>query len=212
MLKVCHRATSVTRHSTANLGTARPLRHNDRMPTSPSRILRAVAFAADRHRFQRRKDEESSPYINHPIEVAEVLVIEAGVDDEATLIAALLHDTVEDTETTTEEILELFGPEVAGIVAEVTDDKTLPRNEQRRLQLERAGRASREAKLVKIADKICNIRDVATRPPTGWSLERRREYVLWASSVARECAGLVPHLDELAEKELARAIAVLGKG
>ena len=179
------------------------------MPTSPSRILRAVAFAADRHRFQRRKDDASSPYINHPIEVAELLVIEAGVDDETTLIAALLHDTVEDTETTIEEIRELFGPAVAAVVAEVTDDTTLPRQERRRIQLERAGGVSREAKLVKIADKISNIRDVASRPPTGWSLERRREYVLWAASVARECAGIVPRLDELAEKELARAVATI---
>lgn len=182
------------------------------MPTSPSRILRAVAFAADRHRFQRRKDEEASPYINHPIEVAEVLSIEAGVDDEVTLIAALLHDTVEDTETTIEEILELFGPEVARVVAEVTDDPTLPRNERRRIQLERAGGASREAKLVKIADKICNIRDVVSRPPTGWSFERRREYVLWAAAVAKNCAGLIPHLDVVAEKELARAMSMIGKG
>lgn len=179
------------------------------MPTSPSRILRAVAFAADRHRFQRRKDDASSPYINHPIEVAQVLVIEAGVDDETTLIAALLHDTVEDTETTIEEIRELFGPAVAAVVAEVTDDTSLPRNERRRIQLERAGGVSHEAKLVKIADKISNIRDVASRPPTGWTLERRREYVLWAASVAHECAGVVPKLDELAEKELNRAIATL---
>jgi guanosine-3',5'-bis(diphosphate) 3'-pyrophosphohydrolase len=177
------------------------------MPTSPQRILRAVAFAADRHRFQRRKDEEASPYINHPIEVAEVLASEAAVDDETTLIAALLHDTVEDTETTIEEIRELFGPIVAGVVAEVTDDTTLPRNERRRIQLERAGAASREAKLVKIADKICNIRDVAARPPSGWSRERRREYVLWAASVARECAGIVPRLDILAEQQLATTLA-----
>ena len=180
------------------------------MPTSPSRILRAVAFAADRHRFQRRKDDESSPYINHPIEVAEVLSIEAGVDDETTLIAALLHDTVEDTETTIEEIRESFGEAVARVVAEVTDDTTLPRNERRRLQLERAGGVSREAKLVKIADKISNIRDVASRPPTGWTLERRLEYVLWASSVARACAGIIPQLDVVAEKELERALATLG--
>ena len=181
------------------------------MPTSPSRLLRAVAFAADRHRFQRRKDEEASPYINHPIQVAEVLAIEAGVDDEATLIAALLHDTVEDTETTIEEIEERFGPAVARIVAEVTDDTTLPRNERRRIQLERAGVASNAAKLVKIADKISNIRDVASRPPAGWSSERRREYVEWAGSVARACQGIIPHLDTLAERELAKALDTISK-
>src|SRR5207237_8837529 len=138
--------------------------------------LRALAFAAHKHRDQRRKDAEASPYINHPIALADVLVNEGGVTDVEVLCAALLHDTVEDTATTHEELVNAFGSRVARIVAEVTDDKTLPKAERKRLQIEHAASVSSEAKLVKLADKLCNLRDVADRPPAKWDLERRREY------------------------------------
>src|SRR5688500_11112109 len=128
-------------------------------------LLKALAFAAHKHRDQRRKDPDASPYINHPIALADVLVNEGGVSDVEVLCAALLHDTVEDTATTHEELVDAFGPRVARIVAEVTDDKTLSKSERKRLQVEHATRLSPEAKLVKLADKICNLRDVAERPP-----------------------------------------------
>jgi GTP diphosphokinase / guanosine-3',5'-bis(diphosphate) 3'-diphosphatase len=146
-------------------------------------LLKALAFAAHKHRDQRRKDPDASPYINHPIALADVLVNEGGVSDVEVLCAALLHDTVEDTATTHEELVEAFGPRVARIVAEVTDDNTLPKSERKRLQVEHAARLSPEAKLVKLADKICNLRDVAERPPASWDLERRREYFDWAKRV-----------------------------
>jgi guanosine-3',5'-bis(diphosphate) 3'-pyrophosphohydrolase len=146
-------------------------------------LLRALAFAAHKHRDQRRKDADASPYINHPIALADVLVNEGGVTDIEVLCAALLHDTVEDTDTTPEELERAFGPRVAGIVAEVTDDKALDKAERKRLQIEHASGLSREAKLVKLADKICNLRDVAERPPAGWDLARRREYFEWAKRV-----------------------------
>jgi guanosine-3',5'-bis(diphosphate) 3'-pyrophosphohydrolase len=152
-------------------------------------LLKALAFAAHKHRDQRRKDAEASPYINHPIALADVLVNEGGVTDPEVLSAALLHDTVEDTATTPEELRDAFGPRVAKIVAEVTDDKNLPKAERKRLQVEHAATISPEAKLVKLADKISNLRDVAVRPPAGWDLARRREYFDWAKSVVDRLRG-----------------------
>ena len=146
-------------------------------------LLKALAFAAHKHRDQRRKDADASPYINHPIALADVLVNEGGVSDVEVVCAALLHDTVEDTATTPQELADAFGPRIARIVAEVTDDKRLPKAERKRLQIEHAPHISREAKLVKLADKLCNLRDVADRPPAGWSLERRQEYFDWARQV-----------------------------
>ena len=146
-------------------------------------LFRALAFAAHKHRDQRRKDAEASPYINHPIALAEVLAGEGGVIDAEVLAAALLHDTIEDTATSIEELRAQFGERIAGMVAEVTDDKALPKTERKRLQVEHASALSRGAKLVKLADKICNLRDVAERPPAKWDLERRREYFDWAKRV-----------------------------
>ncbi len=146
-------------------------------------LLRALAFAAHKHRDQRRKDPAASPYINHPIALADVLVNEGGVTDIEVLCAALLHDTVEDTDTTPQEIERVFGARVARIVAEVTDDQALAKAERKRLQVERAAGLSPEAKLVKLADKICNLRDVAERAPASWDLARRREYFDWAKRV-----------------------------
>jgi guanosine-3',5'-bis(diphosphate) 3'-pyrophosphohydrolase len=158
-------------------------------------LFKALAFAAHKHRDQRRKDAEASPYINHPIALADVLVNEGAVTDEEVLCAALLHDTVEDTDTTHEELAEAFGPRIARIVAEVTDDKNLPKAERKRLQVEHAATISREAKLVKLADKICNVRDVVTRPPAKWDLQRRREYFEWAKAVVDGMRGTNARLE-----------------
>jgi guanosine-3',5'-bis(diphosphate) 3'-pyrophosphohydrolase len=152
-------------------------------------LLKALAFAAHKHRDQRRKDPAASPYINHPIALADVLVNEGGVTDVEVLCAALLHDTVEDTDTTHEELANAFGSRVARIVAEVTDDQALPKAERKRLQVEQAAHLSPEAKLVKLADKICNLRDVAERPPASWDLARRREYFDWAKRVVDRLRG-----------------------
>ena len=146
-------------------------------------LLKALAFAAHKHRDQKRKDAEASPYINHPIALADLLVNEAGITDIEVLCAALLHDTVEDTDTTHEELVNAFGSRIARIVAEVTDDTSLPSPERKRLQIEHAPKLSAEAKLVKLADKICNLRDIVERPPAKWDVQRRREYFDWASRV-----------------------------
>ena len=158
-------------------------------------LLKALAFAAHKHRDQRRKDAEASPYINHPIALADVLVNEGGVTDLEVLCAAVLHDTVEDTATTHEELVNEFGSRIARIVAEVTDDKTLSKEERKRLQVAHAPALSREAKLVKLADKICNLRDVASRPPAHWDLARRCEYFDWARSVIDGVRGVHPRLE-----------------
>jgi guanosine-3',5'-bis(diphosphate) 3'-pyrophosphohydrolase len=159
-------------------------------------LFKALAFAAHKHREQRRKDAEASPYINHPIALADVLVNEGGVTDIEVLSAALLHDTVEDTATTHEELVNAFGTRIARIVAEVTDDKRLPKAERKRLQIEHAAALSPEAKLVKLADKICNLRDVADRPPAQWNLERRREYFQWAKNVVDGLRGTHARLEQ----------------
>ncbi len=167
-------------------------------------IIKALAFAADKHRDQRRKDAEASPYINHPIALADVLANEAHITDERVLVAAILHDTIEDTETTEQELVRSFGQEVADIVLEVTDDQALPKAERKRLQVEHAGKLSRRAKLVKIADKICNIRDVAGSPPADWSLERRQEYFDWAKAVVEGVRGVHPELERIFEEAYRR--------
>ena len=158
-------------------------------------LLKALAFAAHKHRDQRRKDAEASPYINHPIALAEVLAGEGGVADIEVLAAALLHDTIEDTATTVEELVALFGERIAAMVAEVTDDQKLPKAERKRLQIVNAPGLSPGAKLVKLADKICNLRDVAERPPAKWDMERRREYFEWAKRVIDGLRGAHPGLE-----------------
>ncbi len=158
-------------------------------------LLRALDFAAARHRDQRRKDAAASPYINHPIALANVLWHEGGVRELAVVIAAVLHDTVEDTETTVDELRALFGPEIAGVVAEVTDDRTLPREERKRLQIEHAPHLSLAARQVKLADKLCNLRDILDSPPADWSRERRAAYVAWTAEVVAGLRGACPPLE-----------------
>lgn len=159
------------------------------MRDSCSLLIKATAFAAHKHRDQRRKDAGAPPYINHPIALANVLANEAGITDPLVLAPALLRDTLEDTETTRDELVRAFGAEIATVVEEVTDDKSRPKAERQRLQVELAAELSRPAKLVKLADKICNLRDVASSPPADWSLDRKRECFDWARSVVDQIRG-----------------------
>ena len=165
-------------------------------------IFKALEFASVKHRDQRRKDADASPYINHPIALANVLTRE-GVLEDVVLAAAILHDTLEDTQTTPAELREHFGDRIAGIVAEVTDDKNLLKAERKRLQIEHAAAISREAKLVKLADKICNVRDVADHPPARWDIARRREYFDWAKAVVDRMRGTHPALERLFDEAYA---------
>ncbi|MEM7255441.1 MAG: HD domain-containing protein [Pseudomonadota bacterium] len=159
-------------------------------------LVEALSFSADRHRTQTRKDAENSPYINHPIEVLRTLIAVGKITDTNVLAAALLHDTVEDTDATHEELSAQFGDTIAGIVAEVTDDQSLRSDERKRLQVERTPYASPEAKLVKLGDKIANIRDIVTAPPRHWSTERRRNYVNWANEVIAGTRGTNEALEQ----------------
>lgn len=163
-------------------------------------LARALAFAAAKHRHQRRKDAEASPYINHPIELLDLLVNQGGVRDPLVLCAAVLHDTIEDTETTVAEIAAAFGPEVAAVVVEVTDDRALPKAERKRLQVEHAPHASPAARLVKLADKICNLRDMLAAPPAGWPGERKRAYFDWAAAVVDGLRGCHPGLEAIFDR------------
>jgi guanosine-3',5'-bis(diphosphate) 3'-pyrophosphohydrolase len=166
-------------------------------------ILQATAFAADKHRNQRRKDAEASPYINHPVALANLLA-QAGIGEPTVLTAALLHDTIEDTDATPEELIATFGGEIAAIVLEVTDDKSLLKAERKRLQIEHAAQLTTSAKLVKLADKICNLRDLSDSPPRDWPLERKREYFDWARQVVDRLRGANTHLEQLFDAEYAR--------
>uniref|UniRef100_A0A182VPN7 Guanosine-3',5'-bis(diphosphate) 3'-pyrophosphohydrolase MESH1 n=1 Tax=Anopheles minimus TaxID=112268 RepID=A0A182VPN7_9DIPT len=149
---------------------------------------KCVNFAAVKHRNQRRLDTDETPYINHPIGVAYILT-DAGITDLEVLQAVILHDTVEDTDATFEEIESLFGTNVCSIVREVTDDKSLPKQERKRLQIERASGKSHQAKLVKLADKIYNLRDLQRCKPKNWTDDRCREYFCWAKKVCDNLKG-----------------------
>lgn len=163
--------------------------------TSIGLIVRAATFAAQKHSSQRRKDVDASPYINHPLALADILANEGGITDGLVLAAALLHDTVEDTETTLDELRSEFGQEIASIVAEVTDDTSLPSEERKRRQVVQAAHKSEAAKLVKLADKISNLRDIAWSPPADWSSERKMQYFQWAHDVVSGLRGVNPELE-----------------
>jgi guanosine-3',5'-bis(diphosphate) 3'-pyrophosphohydrolase len=157
-------------------------------------LARAYHFAAARHVNQRRKGEAAEPYMNHLVEVAELVAQATRATDPDIIIAAVLHDTVEDTETTLDELKSLFGERVAELVAEVTDDKALPKQTRKDLQVAHAAHASRGAQIIKLADKTSNLRSMATSPPKGWGDERRMEYVDWASQVVNACRRADPWL------------------
>ena len=173
-------------------------------------LLKALRFSADKHRNQRRKDNAQSPYINHPIEVVQLLWDVGGVRDIDILLAAILHDTIEDTETRSEDIREVFGEAVMALVMEVTDDKSLPKEERKRLQIETAPHKSYGAKLIKLADKSCNVRNLVTTPPKDWSIKRRQEYLLWTEKVVAGLRGTNPALEEYYDHEITSGKMLLG--
>jgi (p)ppGpp synthase/HD superfamily hydrolase len=175
-------------------------------------LLKALHFAADKHRDQRRKDVEASPYINHPIEVAELLARVGGITDLVTLQGAILHDTIEDTKTTPQELEAVFGPEVRRVVEEVTDDTQLPKVDRKRLQIEHAPHLSERAKHIKLADKISNVRSVTETPPANWPLTRRQEYLGWADAVVAGLRGSNAPLEKLYDEVVGEGRRVLFPG
>ena len=168
-------------------------------------LIKALTFAASKHRNQRRKNVDASPYINHPISLVNILCNEAHLTDINLICSALLHDTVEDTETTAEELELEFGPLISSIVMEVTDDKDIPtRQKRKQLQIEHAPHISNHAKLLKLADKISNLRDLSIDPPATWSLQRQRDYFDWAKQVIDQLRGTHSRLEELFDQAYSR--------
>jgi len=164
-------------------------------------ILKAAEFAAIKHKKQKRKDPDGTPYINHPIGVAAILT-QGGVDDTEVLQAALLHDTVEDTDTSLEEVGREFGERVRRIVDEVSDNKNLSKEERKRLQIVHTPHISTEAKLVKMADKLYNLRDLQRATPKGWSSQRKHEYFIWSAKVLKGCRGVNEYMEKHLDKVL----------
>ena len=159
------------------------------------KLSQAADYAARQHIAQRRKGDRAEPYVNHVVEVAALLAEATGGSDPVLVMGGLLHDTLEDTDATVEDLVERFGPEVAALVQEVTDDKSLPKEVRKRLQIDKTPFKSTRAKLLKIADKTSNLRGLIASPPTGWTQERLRDYVVWAGEVVRSCRGLNPMLE-----------------
>ena len=174
--------------------------------TPLTRVIDAIAFAAHEHRKQTRKDEDRTPYINHPVALVRILAIEAGIDDADVLCAAALHDYLEDccgeaAQLTVEEgrqlLRERFGAQVLAYVDAVTDDKALPKEERKRRQVEHAAHVPFGAKLVKLADKTANLRDLNDFPPADWPAFRRRGYFDWAAQVVGQVRGTHAGLEAL---------------
>lgn len=181
-----------------------PLSTDTRHPFSV--LTRAAAFAAERHQGQQRKDAARSPYITHPLAVVDVLVSEAGVTDVTVLCAALLHDVIEDTPTEPAELHARFGSAIALVVMEVSDDKTLSKARRKQLQIDLAPQLSTPARLVKLADKICNLRDILDAPPADWNTARRLEYFDWAGQVIDGLRGVHPTLEAVFDAVHARRV------
>lgn len=173
-------------------------------------LLKAMRFSAEKHNDQRRRDSKASPYINHPIQVAETLHSVGGVRDAALLAAAILHDTIEDTDATPEEIRREFGDEILDLTLEVTDDKSLPKEVRKQLQIETMALKSPRAKALKLADKICNVRDIVHFPPKDWSLKRKREYLAWTEKVVSGARGTNRDLEALYDETLKEGKRILG--
>ena len=174
-------------------------------------ILKAADFAADRHRKQRRKGRKKRPYIGHCTEVAWLIAEVGKVDDANVLAAAILHDTLEDTKTEPEEIVEAFGPAIHDLVIQVTDDKRLDKDERKKLQVEHAPHLSPGAKVIKLADKISNVREIGEDPPKGWDIVRRQKYFGWAREVVDAMGRVNPALEKRFDETLEESCRLLAE-
>ncbi|SVD33343.1 uncharacterized protein METZ01_LOCUS386197 [marine metagenome] len=172
-------------------------------------IEKALQFATEKHQDQTRQDKAKSPYIVHPISVRHILSDIGGVEDPEVLAAALLHDTLEDTKTTKRELIENFGERVCQLVREVSDDKTLPKQERKQLQIDHAKKLSEGATLIKLGDKIANVTDITNTPPTNWDTKRRKEYIYWAEQVINNCPKVNKALEDYFKVIIQKAREIL---
>jgi GTP diphosphokinase / guanosine-3',5'-bis(diphosphate) 3'-diphosphatase len=170
-------------------------------------VLKAADLAARWHVHQRRKGAAEEPYINHLLEVASLVADATGGTDPELVIAALLHDAIEDQEVPAEVIEKQFGKKVRSIVEEVTDDKSLPKQERKDLQIKNASKKSKGAKILKLADKTSNLRTIAASPPPDWSVKRRLDYIAWAQEVANGLRGASPKLEQAFAEAAGEAMA-----
>jgi guanosine-3',5'-bis(diphosphate) 3'-pyrophosphohydrolase len=174
-------------------------------------VLKVAEAAARWHADQKSKGTSGVPYINHLLEVASLVAEATGAKDPNLILAALLHDAVEDQEIERGEIASRFGDDVAALVEEVTDDKSLPSKERKRLQVEQAPRKSRRAKILKLADKISNIRSITNDPPD-WPAKRRLAYVQWGREVVAGLRGTSAQLERLFDEAASGAeVAIAGE-
>ena len=171
------------------------------------RLARAYNFAARYHTDQKRKGAKAEPYINHLTEVALLVSESTGGADPNLVLASVLHDTIEDTKATFEDLVSEFGQDVAQLVQEVTDDKKLPKAERKRLQVKHAPQLSPRARMIKIADKTSNLRSMMRSPPADWSLERRKRYFAWAKAVVAGARGVNSAIEDAFDAEYERGIA-----
>ncbi|WP_443748634.1 HD domain-containing protein [Asticcacaulis solisilvae] len=176
------------------------------MKTDTAKLIEATYFAADKHRDQRRRDKGATPYINHPISLTHILVDEGGIEDTDVLCAALLHDTIEDTDTTAEELAVHFGDRITAIVLEVTDDTSQHFTVRKQAQIDHAPHMSREAKLVKLADKISNVRDLLAFPPHDWPIARKQAYMDFCAAVVNGLRGTNAGLEAAFDALVARRV------
>ena len=172
-------------------------------------LLRATNFAAIAHSQTRRKGAAQEPYIEHLIEVTEILADCGGACDSVLLQAAMLHDTLEDTDVTEAELARRFGAPVAVVVAELTDNTALPKEERKRLQVKNAPALSDRGRQIKIADKISNLRGLIVSPPERWDFERKMRYFSWSEDVVAGCRGVNPALDALFDEICAEGVVLL---
>ena len=171
-------------------------------------LFKAITFAAEKHKFQKRKGQDKTPYINHPLQVADLLIRVGGQTDVTLITAAILHDTVEDTDATMQDIENQFGKAIMRVVKEVTDNKSLPKEERKRLQVETASYKSDLAKMLKIADKTCNVRDIVERPPN-WSTQRKLDYLTWSEKVVAGVRGVNQPLEALFDEWIAKGRKII---
>jgi len=174
------------------------------------KVLAAAEIAARWHSTQRRKGREGEPYINHLLEVAALVSRATQGEDADAVAAALLHDAVEDQRISRQTIAEAFGADVAGLVMEVTDDKSLPKEVRTRLQVEQAPKKSRRAKILKLADKISNVTAIGRDPPADWPIDRQLDYVQWGRDVVAGLRGASPELERLFDQAADEATRLIG--
>ena len=179
--------------------------HDEPIPAAPvQRILAAANFAAEKHAAQKRKGAAAEPYVNHLIEVAQLIASSSERLDANLVMAGFLHDTIEDTGTTAEELDQVFGSDIAALVVELTDDKSLPKEVRKELQVQEAPHKSVRAQVIKLADKIANLRSLLTSPPANWSTERKREYFDWGRRVVDALSAPNPILKAEFDRTYAR--------